>query len=189
MAKSAVTDWDVMPANNSDIAGINIAEGCPASGINDAIRTLMAQVASWLAGASAPLPKSGGAVTGAVTNLGNGSSVVDGGGTARAIGYRTIPLASKSAAYQIALGDVGQGLSTSAGITVPPNATTAFAIGDTIAVYNNSGSTITITQGSGVMLRLVGTSTTGSRALAARGLCTLLKVGTDEWIASGGGLS
>jgi len=189
MAKSAVTDWDVMPANNSDIAGINIAEGCPASGINDAIRTLMAQVASWLAGASAPLPKSGGAVTGAVTNLGNGSSVVDGGGTARAIGYRTIPLASKSATYQIALGDVGQGLSTSAGITVPPNATTAFAIGDTIAVYNNSASTITIAQGSAVTLRLVGTSTTGSRALAPRGLCTLLKVGTDEWVASGGGLS
>ena len=189
MAKSAVTDWDVTPANNSDIAGINIAEGCPASGINDAIRALMAQIAIWLAGASAPLPKSGGAVTGAVTNLGNGSSVLDGGGTSRAIGYRAIPLTSKSASYQIALTDVGQGLSTSAGITVPPNATTAFAIGDTIAVYNNSASNIAITQGSGVTLRLVGTSTTGSRALAARGLCTLLKVGTDEWVASGGGVS
>jgi len=189
MAKSAVTDWDITPANNSDIAGINIAEGCPASGINDAIRALMAQVAIWLAGANAPLPKSGGTLTGAVANLGNGSSVIDGGGTARTIGYRAIPLTAKSASYQIALGDVGQGLSTSAGVTVPPNATTAFAIGDTIAVYNNSASSITITQGAGVTLRLVGTTTTGSRALAARGLCTLLKVGTDEWIASGGGLS
>ena len=189
MAKSALTDWDVTPANNSDIAGINIAEGCPASGINDAVRTLMAQVASWLAGASAPLPKSGGAVTGPVTNLGNGSSVIDGGGTARAIGYRTIPLTAKSASYQIALGDVGQGLSTSAGIAVPPNATTAFAVGDTIVVYNNSGSSITITQGTGVTLRLVGSSTTGNRTLGARGLCTLLKIGSDEWVAAGGGLS
>lgn len=189
MAKSAVTDWDVTPANNNDIAGINIAEGCPASGINDAIRTLMAQIATWLAGASAPLPKSGGVLTGAVTNLGNGSNVIDGGGIARAIGYRAIPLASKSASYQIALGDVGQGISTNAGITVPPNATTAFAIGDTIAIYNNGASNIPITQGSGVTLRLVGTSTTGSRTLGARGLCTLLKVGTDEWVASGGGLS
>jgi len=189
MAKSAVTDWDVAPANNSDIAGINIAEGCPASGINDAIRTLMAQVATWLAGASAPLPRSGGAVTGAVTNLGTGSTVIDGGGTARMVGYRAIPLTNKSASYQIALSDVGQGLSTNAGITVPPNATTAFGVGDTIAVYNNSASNITITQGAGVTLRLVGTSTTGSRTLAARGLCTLLKVGTDEWVASGGGLS
>jgi len=189
MAKSAVTDWDVTPANNSDIAGINIAEGCPASGINDAIRTLMAQVATWLAGANAPLPKSGGAVTGAVANLGNASSVIDGGGTARSIGYRAIPLTAKSASYQIALGDVGQGLSTTASITVPPNATTAFAVGDAVAVYNNSGSSITIAQGAGVTLRLVGTSTTGSRTLAARGLCTLLKVAADEWIASGGGLS
>ena len=142
MAKSAVTDWDVTPANNSDIAGINIAEGCPASGINDAIRTLMAQVATWLAGTSAPLPKSGGAVTGAVTGLANGSSVIDGGGTARAIGYRAIPLAAKSSAYTIGLGDVGQGLSTNANVTVPANATTAFAIGDVIAIYNNSGATI-----------------------------------------------
>jgi len=52
-----------------------------------------------------------------------------------------------------------------------------------------SSSNITIAQGSGVTLRLVGTSTIGSRTLAARGLCTLLKVGTDEWVASGGGLS
>lgn len=189
MAKSAVTDWDVTPANNSDIAGINIAEGCPASGINDAIRTLMAQVATWLAGANAPLPKSGGTVTGELTSLGNGTTVLDSGGTARAIGYRAIPLASKSASYQISLGDVGQGISTSAGITVPPNATTAFAIGDTIAIYNSGASNITITQGAGVTLRLVGTATKGSRTLATHGLCTLLKVDTDEWVASGGGLS
>ena len=189
MAKNAVTDWDIAPANNSDIAGINIAEGCPAGGINDAIRTLMAQVANWLSGASAPLAKSGGALTGALTGLANGSSVIDGGGTARAIGYRTVPLASKTVSYSIALSDVGQGISTSAGITVPANATTAFAIGDTIAIYNNSASNITITQSAGVTLRLVGTSTIGSRTLAQRGLCTLLKVGADEWIVSGGGLS
>jgi len=189
MAKNAVTDWDIAPANNSDIAGISIAEGCPAGGINDAIRTLMAQVASWLGGASAPLAKSGGAVTGALTGLANGSSVIDGSGTARAIGYRTVPLASKTASYTIGLSDVGQGISTSAGVTVPANATTAFAIGDTIAIYNASGSNITITQSAGVTLRLVGTSTIGSRTLAQRGLCTLLKVATDEWIVSGGGLS
>lgn len=189
--------------NNAQIQGDDLAndtrantvrvstytEGCPASGINDAIRALMAQVATWLAGANAPLPKSGGAVTGAVTGMGNGSTVIDGGGNARAIGYRAIPLTAKSASYQIAPGDVGQGLSTTAGITVPPNSMTAFAIGDTIAVYNNGASGITITQGAGVTLRLVGTSTTGSRTLAGRGLCSLIKVGTDEWIASGGGLS
>lgn len=189
MAKNAITDWDSAPANNSDIAGINIAEGCPAGGINDAIRTLMAQVAAWLGGANAPLAKSGGAMTGAVTGLANGSSVIDGNGAARTIGYRTVPLTSKTTSYSIALADVGQGISTSAGITVPANATTPFAIGDTIAIYNNSASSITITQASGVTLRLVGTATSGSRTLAQRGLCTLLKVASDEWVVSGGGLS
>jgi len=111
-----------------------------------AIRTLMAQVATWLAGTSAPLPKSGGAATGAITNLANGSSVIDGGGTARALGYRAIPLTAKSTSYQIALGDVGQGLSTTAGVTVPANVTTSFAVGDAVAIYNNSAAGITITQ-------------------------------------------
>jgi hypothetical protein len=189
MAKNAVTDWDVAPANNSDIAGINIAEGCPAGGINDAIRTLMAQVASWLAGAGAPLPKSGGAVSGAITGLANGSSVIDGGGTARTIGYRAIPLLSKSASYTIGLSDVGQGISTNAGVTVPANAATAFTVGDTIALYNNSASTITITQGSGVTLRLAGTATSGNRTIAQRGLATLIKIATDEWVVSGMGVS
>jgi len=183
MAKNLITDWDVTPSNNSDIAGVNIAEGCPASGINDAIRTLMAQVATWLAAATGPLLRV------AANTIGNGTLIQDGAGTSRYIGYRALPLTSKSTSYQIALTDVGQGISTNAGVTVPPNATTAFAIGDTIVIYNNSASGITITQGSGVTLRLVGTATSGNRSLPQRGLCTLLKVGTDEWVASGGGVS
>jgi hypothetical protein len=189
MAKNAVTDWDIAPGNNGDIAGINIAEGCPAGGINDAIRTMMAQVAAWLAGTGAPLPKSGGAVTGAITGLANGSTVIDGAGAARGIGYRNIPLATKTAAYQIALADVGQGISTTAGITVPANATTAFAIGDAVSLYNNSNAGITIAPASGVTLRLAGSATTGSRALAQRGIATLIKIGADEWVISGMGVA
>lgn len=189
MAKNAVTDWDTTASNNSDIAGINLAEGCAAAGINDSIRTVMAQIAAWLAASSGPLLKTGGAVTGAITGMLTGSTVQDGAGTARFVGYRNIPLTAKSASYQIALTDVGQGVSTSAGVTVPPNSTTAFAIGDTIAIYNNSSASITITQGAGVTLRLAGVTTTGNRTLAQRGLCTLLNVGTDEWVSTGTGLS
>ena len=189
MAKNAVTDWDIAPANNNDIAGINIAEGCPAGGINDAIRTLMAQVANWLASANAPLPKSGGTLTGPISGLGNASTIVDGGGTARGIGYRSIPLAAKSTSYTIGLADVGQGISTSAGVTVPANAATAFAIGDTIALYNNSAAAISIAQGSGVTLRLAGSSSSGNRMLAQRGLATLIKIASDEWVIGGMGVS
>jgi len=44
MAKNKISEFSSTPANNTDIAGINIAEGCPPSGINNAIRELMAQL-------------------------------------------------------------------------------------------------------------------------------------------------
>ena len=44
MAKNKVSEWSATASNNTDIGGINIAEGCAPSGINNAIRELMAQV-------------------------------------------------------------------------------------------------------------------------------------------------
>lgn len=47
MPKSAVADWSTTAANNTDIGGINIAENCPAAGMNNALRENMAQIATW----------------------------------------------------------------------------------------------------------------------------------------------
>ena len=44
MAKNKVSEWSAVPANNTDIGGIDIAEGCAPSGINNAIREMMAQI-------------------------------------------------------------------------------------------------------------------------------------------------
>lgn len=44
MPKNKISEFSSTPANNTDIAGINIAEGCAPSGINNAIRELMAQL-------------------------------------------------------------------------------------------------------------------------------------------------
>lgn len=44
MAKNTFLDWDTTANNNSDVGGINIAEGCPPSNINNAIRETMAQL-------------------------------------------------------------------------------------------------------------------------------------------------
>lgn len=46
MAKNTVGEWDTTASANTDIGGINIAEGCAAANINNAIRELMAQVAA-----------------------------------------------------------------------------------------------------------------------------------------------
>jgi len=49
MAKNAITDWSQTAASNSDVGGIDIAENCDAANINNAIREIMAQLATWLA--------------------------------------------------------------------------------------------------------------------------------------------
>jgi len=51
MAKTKISEFSATPANNTDIDSINIAEGCAPSGINDAIRELMAQLKDFQTGA------------------------------------------------------------------------------------------------------------------------------------------
>jgi hypothetical protein len=52
MAKTKVSQWDSVAANNTDINSININEGCVPSTINNAIREVMAQIKNWQDGAS-----------------------------------------------------------------------------------------------------------------------------------------
>lgn len=184
MAKNDVPSWDTTAGNNTDIAGINIAEFCPPSSINDAIRTVMAQIASWIVSATGPLLRV------AANTIANATLILDGAGAARAIGYRTVPSRSVSTATVPALTDVGQAIkNSSGGWTIPANATVAFAVDDVITLYNNSSSAQTITQASGVTLRLVATSTTGNRTLAQRGVATCWQVAANEWVVSGAGVS
>jgi hypothetical protein len=68
--------------------------------------------------------------------------------------------------------------------TIPTAAT-----GDVYSVYNNSASAITLTQGSGLTLRLAGTATTGSRTLAPRGLATIWFNAADDAVCTGAGVS
>lgn len=51
MAKNKISEYSSTPVSNTDIAGINIAEGCAPSGINNAIRELMAQLKDQQTGA------------------------------------------------------------------------------------------------------------------------------------------
>ena len=53
MAKTKISEYDATAANNTDIDGINIAESCAPSGINNAIRELMAHLKDMDAGTQA----------------------------------------------------------------------------------------------------------------------------------------
>jgi hypothetical protein len=104
---------------------------------------------------------------------------------ADAVGYKGLPQNSQVSAYTLALSDMGKHISiTTGGVVIPANASVAFPIGATIVVFNNSGSsqTISITTDT---LRLAGTATTGSRTLAQYGLATLVKVTSTVWVATG----
>lgn len=63
MPKVKISDFSTTAGNNTDINSINIAEGCAPSGINDAIRTLMAYLKDWQSGAVSQDNSFNGAVT------------------------------------------------------------------------------------------------------------------------------
>lgn len=104
---------------------------------------------------------------------------------ADAVGYKGLPQNSQTGAYTLVLADMGKHISiTTGGVVIPANSGTAFPIGSTIVIYNDSGSAqnISITTDT---LRLAGTATTGTRSLAQRGLATCVKVKATEWVVSG----
>jgi hypothetical protein len=72
MAKNKISEFSSTAANNTDIGGINIAEGCAPSGINNAIRELMAQLKDQQTGTDADSFTVGGnlSVTGTTTLTG-----------------------------------------------------------------------------------------------------------------------
>jgi hypothetical protein len=100
---------------------------------------------------------------------------------------RSVPANSQTASYTLVVSDNGKYISiTTGGVIVPPS---IFSVGQVVSVYNNSGSSQTITGGTGVTLRLVGTATTGNRTLSNYGLATILCVASNVFVVTGGGVS
>jgi len=101
--------------------------------------------------------------------------------------FRSVPQNSQTSAYTLVAGDAGKHISiTTGGVTVPSG---IFSVGDAVTIYNNSTSDQTITQGSSVTLRIAGASTAGNKTLAQYGLCTVLCVASNVFVAGGAGLS
>ena len=123
-------------------------------------------------------------VSGNFTGTLSGNTVRDNGGS-----VRDIPQVVQTGTYTLVAGDAGDHIFTTAGVTVPSG---VFTVGQAVSIYNNTTGNITVTQGTNVTLRQAGTSGTGNRTLAQRGLATVLCVsgasGT-EFVIGGAGLS
>ena len=266
MPITKISEYSATAASNTDINGIDIAEGCAPSGINDAIRTLMKQIKDLQAGTSGdtiPLTAGGtGSTTASAARTALGLAIgtnvqaydqnlttfvnvftlptadgtanqvlkTDGSGVlgfatgasgdvtttgtqtltnktisgadntlsvdgSVAVGFRTIPQNSQSAAYTLVLADSGKHIlhpsadTTARTFTIPANGSVAFSIGTAVTFVNqNSAGVITIAITTDTM-RLAGAGTTGSRTLAANGVATAIKITSTEWIISGTGLT
>tara|TARA_B100000131_G_scaffold80015_1_gene76767 strand:+ start:971 stop:2236 length:1266 start_codon:yes stop_codon:yes gene_type:complete len=100
---------------------------------------------------------------------------------------RMIPFASSSSQYTCAKADVGKAVEIDNGAIVNPN---VFEAGDVITLINGTGSDMTITQGSSMVVRnSMDSGATGNRTLAARGMCTIYFKNHNNAYISGAGLS
>jgi hypothetical protein len=100
---------------------------------------------------------------------------------------RNIPINSKTASYVLLVSDAGQVVSiTTGGVTVPSG---VFSAGQAVSVYNNSGSSQTITQGGGTTMTLASSGLTGNRTLGGYGLCTVLCIASNTFVITGAGIS
>ena len=102
-------------------------------------------------------------------------------------GPATIVQNAQTSAYALVSSDNGKYIDiTTGGITLN---TGVFTVGQNAVIYNNSSSSQTITQGTGVTLRLASTANTGNRTLAQYGVATVLCVGTDTYVIAGTGVA
>ena len=104
-----------------------------------------------------------------------------------------VPQNSQSTNYTTVLADAGKFIyhpatdNNARTFTIAANASVGFAIG-TVISFVNMINTLTIAITTDTMY-LAGPGTTGSRTLAANGVCTAMKIGTTAWIISGTGLT
>lgn len=93
--------------------------------------------------------------------------------------------------YVLTITDRGKGIykNDAANITIPPVSSVAYSRGTIISGVNDSASAQTLVAGSGVTLRLAGTTSTGNRTVAARGQWNAWMVADNLWWISGVGVS
>jgi hypothetical protein len=119
----------------------------------------------------------------AVANGGTGASTADGARTNLKTG--TVPPVVSGGAYTLQLSDVGDHVSATGNITVPP---AVFAAGDVVVIYNNTAGDLSILRGAGVTMYWVA-GADATRTLGTRGLASVVCVASNTFVITGQGLT
>jgi hypothetical protein len=126
----------------------------------------------------------------AITSVGTLTSLTVSGSITDSIGnVRSIAIRNTATSYVLTAADNGQMVSITTGSVTINSGIFADPFGQTISIYNNSTTSMSILAGSGVTLRLAGTLSTGTRTLARYGVATTICVSSNTFVVSGAGLS
>ena len=126
--------------------------------------------------------------TAATLTAGAGITITNASGSVTVAGTGST-INSQTTGYTLVAADAGKTISiTTGGVTVPNSILSA---GNIVTIYNNSGSSQTITQGTGVTLQWAGqsSSSTGNRTLGLYGICTIIFISSSNAVISGAGLT
>jgi hypothetical protein len=119
----------------------------------------------------------------AVVNGGTGADTADGARTNLKTG--TVPPVVSGGAYTLQLSDVGDHVSATGNITVPPS---VFSAGDVVVIYNNTGGNLSILRGAGVTMYWVA-GADATRTLGTRGLASVVCVASNTFVITGQGVT
>ena len=126
----------------------------------------------------------------AITSVGTLTSLTVSGSITDSIGnVRSIAIRNTATSYVLTAADNGQMVSITTGSVTINSGIFASPFGQTISIYNNSTTSMSILAGSGVTLRLAGTLSTGTRTLARYGVATTICVSSNTFVMSGAGVS
>jgi hypothetical protein len=148
VTKAKISEYDPSASNNTDVNGVNISEGCPPSGINDAIREVMAALKRFETGSDGDSVTVGGNLVVSGSTTISGSTVISGSAT---ISGSTVISGSATIANSATLSNVISA-SINAGSAATP---TIHAVGDAdTGIFFPAANTIAFTEGGTEALRI-----------------------------------
>ena len=128
---------------------------------------------------------SGGVVINAVADATTASTV-------KSVGYLGLPQSATATSGTLAISDAGKHIyvtTTGQAIAIPDNSSVAYPIGTTLTFIAGPSATTVLIVINTDTLRLAGSSSTGTRTLAANGMATAVKVASTLWYINGTGLT